>query len=637
MNLSRGLAALSLLVCASVVTLAQNPAGPLPMPKLQFFDALGRPLSGGKVYTYAAGTSTLQGTYTDASGTVFNTNPVILDAGGMAAIWVKTGVYKIIVQDSNGVQQWTADNVSNTGQYIAGGLGGFATVDGSGRLPASQLTLYSQGGTGAVSRSITAKLQESVSMEDFSGSDCGAQINAAYAALPAGGGIIGVHSSCSFSTGINFGAANKPVVVQGIGSGSTLTYTGSGLALQLNNGRNFDMSTGLRDLVITGPGSSSAATGVQIGGSQGCVGCSLEHVVIQGFGTGLAWNDNTWITSVSQSMIRGNGRNVFLPSGMTEAGENVQFNHVTFADAPAPHTNSVWVQGGGQEVDFTDCSFDQAQLRIGNGATSAAQVNIKGSHFENPNFALVGSVAYDYLTVDAHNGNLVRISDSYFLQDNSAVSQTRFAFFGGGKIVLSGIGMFTPGSAPMVNFGVVSGNVNIDFFSFSDLSGNVTGALLGGTTTGYVSMFTGANPGSNVPRNVILKPGDTVGGAAFDVSGNIRASSQLVALAGTGTAPFVVNSTTPVQNLFASPTLYSAAGTQTTNTVHFVQGSTALAAGAATVTLSGSAVFTNASSFSCWGTDTTAAAAVKATPTSGTQFTLAGTATDTVAYTCLGF
>jgi hypothetical protein len=607
------------------------------MPRLQFFDALGNPLSGGKVFTYAAGTSTLQGTYTDASGAVFNTNPIILDAAGRAAIWVKTGVYKIIVQDSNGVQQWTADNVSNTGQYIAGGLGGFASVDGSGRLPASQLTLYTQGGTGAVSRSMAAKLQESVSMEDFSGSDCGAQINAAYAALPAGGGFIGVHSSCSFSTGINFGTANKPVVLQGIGSGSTLTYTGSGLALQLNNGRNFDLSTGLRDLVISGPGSSSSATGVQIGGSQGCVGCSIEHTVIQGFGTGLAWNDNTWITSVSQSMIRGNGRNVFLPSGMTEAGENVQFNHVTFADAPAPHTNSVWVQGGGQEVDFTDCSFDQAQLRIGNGATSAAQVNIKGSHFENPNFALSGSVAYDYLTVDAHNGNLVRLSDSYFLQDNSAVSQTRFAFFGGGKIVLSAIGMYTPGSAPMVNFGVVSGSVNIDFFSFSDLSGNVTGSLLGGTTTGYVSMMTGANPGSSVPRNVVFKPGDTVGGAAFDVSGNIRASAQLVALAGTGTAPFVVNSTTPVQNLFASTAIYTTAGTQNTNSTHYVQGQTALSGGAATITLSGAAVYTNASTYVCWGSDTTAAAAVRVSLTSGTQFALAGTGTDTIAYSCLGY
>jgi hypothetical protein len=189
----------------------------------------------------------------------------------------------------------------------------------------------------------------------------------------------------------------------------------------------------------------------------------------------------------------------------------------------------------------------------------------------------------------------------------------------------------------MVNFGVVSGSVNIDFFSFSDLSGNVTGSLLGGTTTGYVSMMTGANPGSSVPRNVVFKPGDTVGGAAFDVSGNIRASAQLVALAGTGTAPFVVNSTTPVQNLFASTAIYTTAGTQNTNSTHYVQGQTALSGGAATITLSGAAVYTNASTYVCWGSDTTAAAAVRVSLTSGTQFALAGTGTDTIAYSCLGY
>src|SRR4051794_16572469 len=117
MFLSRGLAALSLLVCACVVTVAQTPAGLMPMPRLQFFDNSGRPLAGGKVYTYTAGTSTPLATHTDATGTVANTNPVILDAGGFASIWVKTGVYKIGGQNSSGVLQWTADSVANTGQF----------------------------------------------------------------------------------------------------------------------------------------------------------------------------------------------------------------------------------------------------------------------------------------------------------------------------------------------------------------------------------------------------------------------------------------------------------------------------------------------------------------------------------------
>ena len=66
------------------------------------------------------------------------------------------------------------------------------------------------------------------------------------------------------------------------------------------------------------------------------------------------------------------------------------WGHVTFADAPPPHTGSVWVQGGGQEVIFTDCSFDQAPLRVGFGRVAAAQVVVKGSHFENPGYLTQG-------------------------------------------------------------------------------------------------------------------------------------------------------------------------------------------------------------------------------------------------------
>ena len=39
-----------------------------PNAKQQFFDANGNPLAGGKVYTYAAGTTTPIVTYTDSTG-----------------------------------------------------------------------------------------------------------------------------------------------------------------------------------------------------------------------------------------------------------------------------------------------------------------------------------------------------------------------------------------------------------------------------------------------------------------------------------------------------------------------------------------------------------------------------------------
>jgi hypothetical protein len=69
---------------------------------------------------------------------------------------------------------------------------------------------------------------------------------------------------------------------------------------------------------------------------------------------------------------------------------------------------------------------------------------------------------------------------------------------------------------------------------------------------------------------------------------------------------------------------------------HMVQGSIALAAGTATVTLSGSAVFTSSTSFTCTANDSTAANSVRVNQASGTSITFTGTSTDTVQFLCAG-
>lgn len=83
-----------------------------PVAKQQFFDANGNPLAGGKVYTYQAGTTTPLATYTDASGSTPNANPIILDSAGEANIWLGSQNYKFILKDANDVTQWTVDNIA---------------------------------------------------------------------------------------------------------------------------------------------------------------------------------------------------------------------------------------------------------------------------------------------------------------------------------------------------------------------------------------------------------------------------------------------------------------------------------------------------------------------------------------------
>jgi hypothetical protein len=81
----------------------------------QFFDNNGNPLSGGKLFSYSAGTTTPAVTYTSSLGTTAHTNPIILDAGGRVPggeIWLTDGViYKFVLQTSTNVLIATYDNI----------------------------------------------------------------------------------------------------------------------------------------------------------------------------------------------------------------------------------------------------------------------------------------------------------------------------------------------------------------------------------------------------------------------------------------------------------------------------------------------------------------------------------------------
>jgi hypothetical protein len=83
-----------------------------PQIKRQFFDSNGDPLAGGLVYTYQSGTTTPQATYTDNTGGTPNANPVVLDAGGEASIWLDVSLsYKFVVKTSAGVTLRTEDGI----------------------------------------------------------------------------------------------------------------------------------------------------------------------------------------------------------------------------------------------------------------------------------------------------------------------------------------------------------------------------------------------------------------------------------------------------------------------------------------------------------------------------------------------
>jgi hypothetical protein len=71
------------------------------------------------LYTYAAGTTTPQVSYTTSVGNVARTNPVILDAAGRVPdggeIWITAAPYKFVLKDSTDVLIATYDNIYGLG------------------------------------------------------------------------------------------------------------------------------------------------------------------------------------------------------------------------------------------------------------------------------------------------------------------------------------------------------------------------------------------------------------------------------------------------------------------------------------------------------------------------------------------
>lgn len=204
----------------------------------QFFDDNGDPLSGGKIYTYAAGTTTPLATYTSRDGLTPNANPIILDAAGRTPqeIWSTEGLlYKYVVKTSADVliRSWDniggsvvssdfAQDLANTTNNAKGdALVGFRQSNSAGFL------------TGSVGRTVNSKFQEIVSVLDFGAdptgvADSSAAFQAAidavkptgYGIFPQTGGLVNVPvGTYLIDSTVN---VYSGVVINGTGIGSVI-------------------------------------------------------------------------------------------------------------------------------------------------------------------------------------------------------------------------------------------------------------------------------------------------------------------------------------------------------------------------------------------------------------------------------
>jgi hypothetical protein len=130
---------------------------------LQAFTSTGAMMAGGRLYFYVAGTTTKKDVYTDAAGSVPHTltsdgvggEYLALDARGEAPapLYLTSGAYDVTLKTAAGATVWTrqADPI---GADLAAS-GGSASIG------------FLQAGSGAVARTVQARLRDHVSVKDF--------------------------------------------------------------------------------------------------------------------------------------------------------------------------------------------------------------------------------------------------------------------------------------------------------------------------------------------------------------------------------------------------------------------------------------------------------------------------------------
>lgn len=201
--------------------------------------AYGLALAGAQVFvctqpavTTAVPPTPLASLFTDSTGATPLANPLVCNGFGQASGYVSAGTYTVVVvnnglivgvfpDQSFGVASASASfSISGNSPIIASALTSLASAtantvlvaDGAGNVePNGSGVLISNGNV------ITPGLNNIVYANAFSGSDAGAQIAAAYAALPASGGIVdarGILGSQTVTSGtISIGTASKPCIL----------------------------------------------------------------------------------------------------------------------------------------------------------------------------------------------------------------------------------------------------------------------------------------------------------------------------------------------------------------------------------------------------------------------------------------
>ena len=270
----------------------------------QFFDDNGSPLVGGKLYSYAAGTSTLLATYTTSAGTVANTNPIILNAGGRTPneIWQATGILlKFVLYNSDNELIGTYDGIPSINDPF-GINSQLTSVAGTNSITASATPALTAYATGAIYSFIAANTNSGAATLSIDGLTATSITKNGSVALSAGDIQSGKMMLVEYD-GTTFQLVNNIVYGGSITNGNIVSLTSP---LGVANGGT-GASTLTSNNVILGNG--VAAVQFVAPGSSGNVLAS----------NGTTWASTTIQTGFSNVQVFTSSGTFTVPAGITRA------------------------------------------------------------------------------------------------------------------------------------------------------------------------------------------------------------------------------------------------------------------------------------------------------------------------------
>ena len=270
----------------------------------QFFDDNGSPLVGGKLYSYAAGTSTLLATYTTSAGTVANTNPIILNAGGRTPneIWQATGILlKFVLYNSDNELIGTYDGIPSINDPF-GINSQLSSVAGTNSITATATPTLTAYATGAIYSFIAANTNSGAATLSIDGLTATSITKNGSVALSAGDIQSGKMMLVEYD-GTTFQLVNNIVYGGSITNGNIVSLTSP---LGVANGGT-GASTLTSNNVILGNG--VAAVQFVAPGSSGNVLAS----------NGTTWSSTTIQTGFSNVQVFTSSGTFTVPAGITRA------------------------------------------------------------------------------------------------------------------------------------------------------------------------------------------------------------------------------------------------------------------------------------------------------------------------------